>query len=60
MTLACSHDEFESTTTETPQNINDEAALAAAATGKSLSSECQFEYKGELGPEFWATLCGSD
>ncbi len=60
MTLACSHDEFESTTTETPQNINDEAALAAAATGKSLSSECQFEYEGELGPEFWATLCGSD
>ncbi len=61
VTISCNHEDFDSNELKKDPSLNDEATLAKLATGNSKSSsDCHFEYEGELGPDNWANLCGED
>lgn len=57
---SCSVQEVETNPQEIDLGDKSEQALANVFNGKSPESDCNFEYEGKEGPEFWSSLCSGE
>jgi len=55
--VSCNNEELDRDLPESNTINNSEMALGNRFFGKAEETNCNFEYEGEEGPEFWATLC---
>lgn len=56
--VSCQNQEIDSGLIE--QEDFNEATLAKLFYGKIGNAECEFEYSGNLGPDNWSAICGTD